>query len=72
MYIYYHYLSFSYYANASPSVAQKLLLGLLEAPPSWAPYALEAAVQLVELLRAADDGASGMKVTFFYLTFFLN
>ncbi|XP_057776065.1 protein GIGANTEA-like isoform X2 [Salvia miltiorrhiza] len=51
-----------YYANSSPSMCQRLLLGLLEAPPSWAPYALEAAVQLVELLRAADSYASGMKL----------
>ncbi|KAJ0960372.1 hypothetical protein J5N97_001789 [Dioscorea zingiberensis] len=40
----------------------KALLGLLEAPPSWAPDALDAAVQLVELLRAAEDYASGMRL----------
>ncbi|KAL8233374.1 hypothetical protein R6Q59_019474 [Mikania micrantha] len=51
-----------YYANASPSATQRLLLGLLEAPPSWAPDALDAAVQLVELLRAAEDYASGMRL----------
>lgn len=51
-----------YYAIASPSATQRLLLGLLEAPPSWAPDALDAAVQLVELLRAAEDYASGMRV----------
>ncbi|KAI8013851.1 Protein GIGANTEA [Camellia lanceoleosa] len=52
-----------YYAIASPSATQRLLLGLLEAPPSWAPDALDAAVQLVELLRAAEDHASGMRVS---------
>lgn len=51
-----------YYAIASPSATQRLLLGLLEAPPSWAPDALDAAVQLVELLRAAEDYATGMRV----------
>ncbi|KAL8514304.1 hypothetical protein ACS0TY_013422 [Phlomoides rotata] len=51
-----------YYAIASPSATQRLLLGLLEAPPSWAPDALDAAVQLVELLRAAEDYASGMRL----------
>ncbi|KAF3952639.1 hypothetical protein CMV_021825, partial [Castanea mollissima] len=40
----------------------RLLLGLLEAPPSWAPDALDAAVQLVELLRAAEDYASGIRL----------
>ncbi|KAK1299145.1 Protein GIGANTEA [Acorus calamus] len=50
-----------YYAIATPSATLRLLLGLLEAPPSWAPDALDAAVQLVELLRAAEDYASGMK-----------
>ncbi|RVW37436.1 Protein GIGANTEA [Vitis vinifera] len=52
-----------YYAIATPSATQRLLLGLLEAPPSWAPDALDAAVQLVELLRAAEDYASGMRVS---------
>ncbi|KAG0484595.1 hypothetical protein HPP92_008495 [Vanilla planifolia] len=51
-----------YYAIATPSATQRLLLGLLEAPPSWAPDALDAAVQLVELLRAAEDYASGMSL----------
>lgn len=51
-----------YYAVATPSATQRLLLGLLEAPPSWAPDALDAAVQLVELLRAAEEYASGMRV----------
>ncbi|KAL8491478.1 hypothetical protein ACS0TY_023192 [Phlomoides rotata] len=51
-----------YYAIASPSATQRLLLGLLEAPPSWASDALDAAVQLVELLRAAEDYASGMRL----------
>ncbi|XP_071693334.1 protein GIGANTEA-like [Rutidosis leptorrhynchoides] len=51
-----------YYSIASPSATQRLLLGLLEAPPSWAPDALDAAVQLVELLRAAEDYASGMRL----------
>ncbi|XP_077245767.1 protein GIGANTEA-like isoform X2 [Tasmannia lanceolata] len=51
-----------YYASATPSATQRLLLGLLEAPPSWAPDALDAAVQLVELLRAAEDYASGMRL----------
>ncbi|KAL3504583.1 hypothetical protein ACH5RR_034424 [Cinchona calisaya] len=51
-----------YYAIASPSATQRLLLGLLEAPPSWAPDALDAAVQLVELLRAAEEYASGMRL----------
>ncbi|XP_019154767.1 PREDICTED: protein GIGANTEA-like [Ipomoea nil] len=51
-----------YYAIASPSATQRLLLGLLEAPPSWAPDALDAAVQLVELLRAAEDYASGLRL----------
>lgn len=55
--------SFRYYAIASPSATQRLLLGLLEAPPSWAPDALDAAVQLVELLRAAEDYASGLRVS---------
>lgn len=54
--------SVRYYALATPSATQRLLLGLLEAPPSWAPDALDAAVQLVELLRAAEDYASGVKV----------
>ncbi|KAF3326939.1 Protein GIGANTEA [Carex littledalei] len=51
-----------YYAIATPSATQRLLLGLLEAPPSWAPDALDAAVQLVELLRAAEDYANGMRL----------
>ncbi|KAL5703593.1 hypothetical protein ACHQM5_022122 [Ranunculus cassubicifolius] len=51
-----------YYAIATPSSTQRLLLGLLEAPPSWAPDALDAAVQLVELLRAAEDYATGMRL----------
>eukprot|EP00252_Welwitschia_mirabilis_P005526 TRINITY_DN1599_c0_g1_i14.p1 TRINITY_DN1599_c0_g1~~TRINITY_DN1599_c0_g1_i14.p1 ORF type:complete len:973 (+),score=195.39 TRINITY_DN1599_c0_g1_i14:514-3432(+) len=51
-----------YYAIASPSATQRLLLGLLEAPPSWAPDALDAAVQLVELLRAAEDYATSMRL----------
>lgn len=51
-----------YYAIATPSATQRLLFGLLEAPPSWAPDALDAAVQLVELLRAAEDYDSGMRV----------
>ncbi|EPS68433.1 hypothetical protein M569_06336, partial [Genlisea aurea] len=51
-----------YYAIASPSATQRLLLGLLEAPPSWAPDALDASVQLVELLRAAEEYASGMRL----------
>ncbi|KAI4346544.1 hypothetical protein L6164_007433 [Bauhinia variegata] len=51
-----------YYALATPSATQRLLLGLLEAPPSWAPDALDAAVQLVELLRAAEDYASGIRL----------
>lgn len=58
-----------YYAIASPSATQRLLLGLLEAPPSWAPDALDAAVQLVELLRAAEEYASGMRVSTIFLTF---
>lgn len=60
---------FRYYAIASPSATQRLLLGLLEAPPSWAPDALDAAVQLVELLRAAEDYATGMRVHFTFLLF---
>ncbi|KAH9691867.1 protein GIGANTEA [Citrus sinensis] len=51
-----------YYAFATPSATQRLLLGLLEAPPSWAPDALDAAVQLVELLRAAEEYATGIKL----------
>ncbi|WOL08142.1 protein GIGANTEA isoform X2 [Canna indica] len=51
-----------YYAIATPSATQRLLLGLLEAPPSWAPDALDAAVQLVELLRAAEEYASSMRL----------
>ncbi|KAK8510667.1 hypothetical protein V6N12_055594 [Hibiscus sabdariffa] len=51
-----------YYAIANPSATQRLLLGLLEAPPSWAPDALDAAVQLVELLRAAEDYATGIRL----------
>jgi GIGANTEA protein len=51
-----------YYAIATPSATQRLLFGLLEAPPSWAPDALDAAVQLVELLRAAEDYATGMRL----------
>lgn len=57
-------LLYRYYAIATPSATQRLLLGLLEAPPSWAPDALDAAVQLVELLRAAEDYASGIRVSF--------
>nr|BAS25700.1 gentian GIGANTIA homolog [Gentiana triflora] len=51
-----------YYAIASPSATQRLLLGLLEAPPSWAPDALDAAVQLVELLRAAEEYVTRMRL----------
>ncbi|KAK8548942.1 hypothetical protein V6N12_061843 [Hibiscus sabdariffa] len=51
-----------YYAIATPSATLRLLLGLLEAPPSWAPDALDAAVQLVELLRAAEDYATGIRL----------
>lgn len=56
-------LCLRYYAIATPSATQRLLLGLLEAPPSWAPDALDAAVQLVELLRAAEDYVSGIRVS---------
>lgn len=56
------YFPVRYYAIATPSATQRLLFGLLEAPPSWAPDALDAAVQLVELLRAAEDYATGMRV----------
>jgi GIGANTEA protein len=56
-------LIFRYYAIATPGATQRLFLGLLEAPPSWAPDALDAAVQLVELLRAAEDYNSSMQVT---------
>ncbi|KAH9331277.1 hypothetical protein KI387_003385, partial [Taxus chinensis] len=51
-----------YYAIAAPSSTQRLLLGLLEAPPSWAPDALDAAVQLVGLLRHAEDYASTVRL----------
>ncbi|OVA01438.1 GIGANTEA [Macleaya cordata] len=51
-----------YYAIATTNATQRLLLGLLEAPPSWAPDALDAAVQLVELLRAAEEYATGMRL----------
>lgn len=51
-----------YYAIATPGATQRLFLGLLEAPPSWAPDALDAAVQLVELLRAAEDYTSTMQL----------
>ncbi|XP_019413815.1 PREDICTED: protein GIGANTEA-like isoform X2 [Lupinus angustifolius] len=51
-----------YYALATPSATQKLLLGLLEAPPSWAPDALDAAVKLVELLQAAEYYDSGIRL----------
>lgn len=51
-----------YYAIATPGATQRLFLGLLEAPPSWAPDALDAAVQLVELLRAAEDYNSTMQL----------
>eukprot|EP00250_Pteridium_aquilinum_P013017 c21079_g1_i1 orf=657-4169(-) len=51
-----------YYAIATPGATQRLFLGLLEAPPSWAPDALDAAVQLVELLRAAEDYNSTMRL----------
>ncbi|XP_038898097.1 protein GIGANTEA-like isoform X2 [Benincasa hispida] len=51
-----------YYAIATPSATQRLLLGLLEAPPSWAPDALDAVVQLVELLRAAEEYATGIRL----------
>nr|KAJ0192479.1 hypothetical protein LSAT_V11C800392340 [Lactuca sativa] len=51
-----------YYVIASPSATQRLLLGLLEAPFSWAPYALDDVVQLVELLGTDKDYASGMRV----------
>lgn len=62
-----------YYAIASPSATQRLLVGLLEAPPSWAPDALDAAVQLVELLRAAEDYASGLRVSYkFFLQIIMN
>uniref|UniRef100_A0A803NJ35 Uncharacterized protein n=1 Tax=Cannabis sativa TaxID=3483 RepID=A0A803NJ35_CANSA len=52
-----------YYAIATPSATKRLLLGLLEEPPSWALNALDAAAQLVELLRAAEDYASGIGVS---------
>lgn len=58
-----------YYAIASPLATQRLLVGLLEAPPSWAPDALDAAVQLVELLRAAEEYASGMRVSSIFMAF---
>ena len=51
-----------YSAIATPSATQRTLLGLLEAPPSWAPDALDVVVQLVELLRAAEDYATGIRV----------
>nr|KAJ0206154.1 hypothetical protein LSAT_V11C500252590 [Lactuca sativa] len=51
-----------YYAIASPSATQRLLLGLLKAPPSWAPDALDVTIQLVDLLRAVEDYAFGMRV----------
>ncbi|KAE8719070.1 Dynamin-like protein ARC5 [Hibiscus syriacus] len=48
-----------YYAIATPSATQRFLLGLLEAPPWWATDALDATVQFVELLRAAEDYTTG-------------
>lgn len=51
-----------YYAIATPAATQRLFLGLLEAPPSWAPDALDAAVQLIELLRAAEDYSSSVQL----------
>lgn len=71
-----HYFDFviliRYYAIATPSATQRLLLGLLEAPPSWAPDALDAAVQLVELLRAAEEYASGARVQFDHIKLLLS
>nr|GEX14066.1 hypothetical protein [Tanacetum cinerariifolium] len=44
-------VSNDYYVIASPSATQRLLLGLLEAPPSWTPDAIGAVVQFLELPR---------------------
>ncbi|KAJ7544714.1 hypothetical protein O6H91_09G090500 [Diphasiastrum complanatum] len=67
----YAHLFHRYYGIATPGATQKLLLGLFEAPSSWAPDALDAAVQLVELLRAAEDFSSSFKLpgTWFHLHF---
>lgn len=53
---------YRYYAVATPGATQRLLFGLLEAPPTWAPDALVVAVALVELLRAADNYTSSVQV----------
>ncbi|GKA34372.1 protein GIGANTEA [Tanacetum coccineum] len=36
-----------YYVIPSPSATQRLLLGLLEAPPSWTPDAIDVVVQFL-------------------------
>ncbi|KAE8656310.1 Anaphase-promoting complex subunit 1 [Hibiscus syriacus] len=44
-----------YYYIAILRATQRLLLGLLEAPPWWATDAIDAIVQFLELLQAAED-----------------
>ncbi|KAE8682009.1 Anaphase-promoting complex subunit 1 [Hibiscus syriacus] len=45
-----------------PRATQRLLLGLLEAPPWWATDAIDAIVQFLELLQAAEDYTTGIRL----------
>ncbi|KAE8726178.1 hypothetical protein F3Y22_tig00007361pilonHSYRG00009 [Hibiscus syriacus] len=51
-----------YYYIAIPRATQRLLLGLLEAPPWWATDAIDAIVQFLELLQAAEDYTTGIRL----------
>ncbi|KAE8663967.1 Anaphase-promoting complex subunit 1 [Hibiscus syriacus] len=51
-----------YYYIAIPRATQRLLLGLLEAPPWWATDAIDATVQFLELLQAAEDYTTGIRL----------
>ncbi|KAG6542250.1 hypothetical protein Mapa_016378 [Marchantia paleacea] len=64
----YAHLFHRYYAVATPGATQRLLFGLLEAPPTWAPDALVVALALVELLRAADNYTSSVQLPRDWLT----
>ncbi|CAM6083592.1 unnamed protein product [Calypogeia fissa] len=52
-----------YYVIATPGATERLLLGLLEAPPVGAPHGLLVAVELLEILRVADESSSSYKLS---------
>jgi hypothetical protein len=51
-----------YYTIATPGATERLLLGLLEAPPAGVPHGLLVAVALLDILRVAYEGSSSVQV----------